>query len=580
MSGTENHQNHLQLPQHHSRNDSIYSMDSFIADLPEPVEQCNENGPKFTYISPSSSSAVSLDSRKINDVTDIDQERKILECNVLAGTGTMLHDDKSDGMVSQNGRSHEKFIGQNVSNDGRGIAVDSDAVLNVAPVHSFFHQPYFQAADDGSIEFNNLNDAPPLPQPLHTPNHTVKSTHSKYSTRDRFPSYDSVGSSGSLVRNVPSKVAKANTPVGPKILPYHERMQQRQKHQQQRHSSRQEPVPPRPDRQLQQQQSNRQQTTFGMNAAIPPPPESQTGNIDMSFIQYQNNAAPSPHMYQTQNNQQLSPFPGVPVPSNVPNPGLSNFTGNDSSQQHIMHHQHTQIDRNNTNSRNKAKALNRPPSGNVSSTSSKSRSSLRGVPQQLQDQANSNNRQPVEPLGQEQSFPYNSENYNRYNQTNSSFDSSDDNFVGPDGNLQGLKPIDKFLPPPPPPPINSALDRQDSSGSVSSLGSLDRSTRDDNSGKKVHNARSFFNRLNPWATKEHNVTDFHRNNQAFLSTIERQNQFFSVIAPPSPNIVGRRYVRLSECLTHAQNYLIIFIYHLFFSLKSIFHQQQESYELK
>jgi hypothetical protein len=97
-------------------------------------------------------------------------------------------------------------------------------------------------------------------------------------------------------------------------------------------------------------------------------------------------------------------------------------------------------------------------------------------------------------------------------------------------------------PPPPPPPLpppetphpSSLLIRQDSLGSVSSLGSLDRSGRENASRTNP----SFFDRFNPWASppKEPNVSDFHRKNQAFLTKMER----IQGLSSPSPRQIAKR----------------------------------------
>jgi hypothetical protein len=132
--------------------------------------------------------------------------------------------------------------------------------------------------------------------------------------------------------------------------------------------------------------------------------------------------------------------------------------------------------------------------------------------------------------------------------TSSSYDSSDcvdfpqtasQGIVMSGRNSKGAAPPP---PPPPPPPLpppetphpSSLLIRQDSLGSVSSLGSLDRSGRDNASRTNA----SFFDRFNPWASppKEPNVTDFHRKNQAFLTKMER----IQGLSSPSPLQMAKR----------------------------------------
>jgi hypothetical protein len=67
--------------------------------------------------------------------------------------------------------------------------------------------------------------------------------------------------------------------------------------------------------------------------------------------------------------------------------------------------------------------------------------------------------------------------------------------------------------------------RQESTGSVSSLGSVDRDL--DSSARSQQQRRGFFQRMNPFRSPKqqqkqpHNsLTDFHQLNQAFLSTVE------------------------------------------------------------
>ena len=103
----------------------------------------------------------------------------------------------------------------------------------------------------------------------------------------------------------------------------------------------------------------------------------------------------------------------------------------------------------------------------------------------------------------------------------SSFDSSDENKQGRRSSA-----------PPPPPPLPSAHTRVDSSGSVSSFESLDRSnSKDDDSGnRRQENDKGFLARLNPWGPKVPNVDDYHRKNQAFLKKANKERQ-----RTPSPS---------------------------------------------
>jgi hypothetical protein len=120
----------------------------------------------------------------------------------------------------------------------------------------------------------------------------------------------------------------------------------------------------------------------------------------------------------------------------------------------------------------------------------------------------------------------------------SSFDSSD-----------GNNDTRKDLPPPPPPPPlppQTAHIRQDSSGSVSSLGSVDRGsgTEHPKQPQQQHTARSFFDRISPWKaapppSNQHSVHDFHRKNQDFLSKVEKQNSPRLSLSSGSPMSTAR-----------------------------------------
>ena len=115
----------------------------------------------------------------------------------------------------------------------------------------------------------------------------------------------------------------------------------------------------------------------------------------------------------------------------------------------------------------------------------------------------------------------------------SSFDSSDER-----DSRRNRKDIPPPPPPPLPPPTSNANKpvplshvRQESTGSVSSLGSMDESART-NTRRRGSRTASFFHSLNPWSPKDAshkqpNIHDFHRKNQEFLSTVGRPNPQFS-----------------------------------------------------
>lgn len=112
-------------------------------------------------------------------------------------------------------------------------------------------------------------------------------------------------------------------------------------------------------------------------------------------------------------------------------------------------------------------------------------------------------------------------------------------------------------PPPPPPPWNYFANFRDDSttdsGSLSSLGSTDRSDKEgdereedevpkrkkETRGKNVKAKVGFFERLLPRAPKKTevpNVDNFHKKNQAFLnsSTVKRQNLLNNSPSPTQP----------------------------------------------
>jgi hypothetical protein len=98
-------------------------------------------------------------------------------------------------------------------------------------------------------------------------------------------------------------------------------------------------------------------------------------------------------------------------------------------------------------------------------------------------------------------------------------------------------PHGKPPPPPPPPTPPPRHARADSVGSMSSLGSLERSSgREEEKDKKRRQVQSFLSRLNPWAVKEPTVDDYHRKNQAFLRKASQERSRNS----PSPKQELRR----------------------------------------
>jgi hypothetical protein len=119
---------------------------------------------------------------------------------------------------------------------------------------------------------------------------------------------------------------------------------------------------------------------------------------------------------------------------------------------------------------------------------------------------------PLQPQAQAQGYlptsaQYSSAQRPRYHpgsMSSSSFDSTGDN---PNGRTSGRATSEERPPPPPPPsgpppPLSAAHFRKDSSGSVSSLGSMDRSTSRGHNPEGEADSRprggGIFQRLNPW----------------------------------------------------------------------------------
>ena len=497
----------------HQRSESVYSMDSFVADFPsrEGEKSSSPSPDKVrpqTYFSPSSSANTTPASA------------------TAAGRNTNIFQDTID-MAS-------------FSND--------TPVPRQAP-NPFFSPSYyddFSEVSDGSFVVHETPSTPVGQKPPYQPQQQQSYGQAPHSTRppsaaarkgdgrDRFPSFDSVGSSGSLQyvgkAKPPSKPTPppANAPLTMQQiqqLPYHERrklLAQRRAEQEKQ------------QQQLQQQQQQQPTPLPGMPYGrpgmpppqqIPPPPQASRSERNMPpppppqqvYSPYMMPPPPPPDMFYANSPVMMQhplhsgqppygrpPYPGVPPPP--VGPGYGNFPPGmpfyppgpgypvPPPPPHMAAH------------RGGSPMQTRPTAKDHLQTTGLPRGYTGGPALPGQDRKRS-----------------------------SSLDSSDDK----DSN-RGRQ---RNVPPPPPPPPAGGHVRVDSSGSLSSL---DKSSSvrgdDDSEPNKRAPEKNFLARLNPWAPKVPNVDDYHRKNQAFLkrATMERQRT-----PSPSPKQEVRK-VRLGS----------------------------------
>lgn len=445
----------------HSRGDSMYSMDSFVAELPEIPERVNQTeSDRFDYISPSSSSAVSIDSRKISGKFYREQELRTINTSSLSSRSYSTDADND----------YVKSKQDTALTDRDTNSADAQETV-IAPVHSFFNQPYFQVdaddnADGGSIVFKNTQDASQS-QTTQAFTSGQQNLPKQSFARDRLPSFESVGSSGSLVWKMPSKgSSKPPTPASPsapKILPYHERrklLEQRQKQQHQRpQGSKMENIPSKPDKQV---YSSLQNSTLIYKdilteSSMLRQPHPQFGN---AIVHYPEQQIPLPYSGITLQHLSTPNFYGPAPQGNVMQPQMTS---------------------NISNARTAIKA---------------------GASLAPQSSHFIHNRPPIQPSFQNFASSSILENAGVFSQTKSSFDSFDETGFGKD--ISGMPMNPAFQPPPPPPPpppLKAAHIRKDSTGSVSSLGSVERSSREDDA-EHLHSSMYVQQHLNPWPPKE------------------------------------------------------------------------------
>jgi hypothetical protein len=392
-------------------------------------------------------------------------------------------------------------------------------------------------------------------------------------------SFDSAGSSGSIrylpgsSQKMPPQPPPASAQpnlsnINPQMLPYHERrklLQQRQKQQQQQNSNSQrpEPTPPRPDR--------------PMPYMTPPPPQP----ADIQYYQpgpMQQQPYPGMHMPPPPGNFPYYPPQGMP-PQGMPPQGMSpqgmppqGMPPQGMPPQGMPPHG---MPPQRMPPQGMLMGMYPPPQGMPMGQYPPYPMQPPGYPQPPQpgprlspyrpagkteqsSRPHPNTKASPRPRGQPQVPPSSAlppsglqrppSNLNSASRTGSlSLDSTTthERDAG-----QPLPPRrSKEVPPPPPPlPPHYAHVRSDSTGSVSSLGSMvNTEGEDDRQDKKKQNMRmaetkgseGFFQRLNPWSPKAPTIKDFHQKNQAFLKRHDRQN---SNTPPMSPRTQQLRYV--------------------------------------
>jgi hypothetical protein len=370
----------------------------------------------------------------------------------------------------------------------------------IKPANSFFaaiaNAREDDVTSDGSIIFT------PQQQQLSPSVHWTSLTDN----RERFPSFDSVNSTGSVRLVSPSRSSlpapqPLPEPATPLLLPYHERRKLKQK---------------RAPNKAQQQQRIMQQP-YPMAA---PDPYAQAMAIQQ---QHQTGMQPYPAM-------QMQPYPTHPPPqmgAYPPPAGHLMYAPPPQQHQQPPPQQHQQLPRGAQKlpvSRAKLQQQFPPPP-----------SVPRPPPQSYGQQSSHHHQQQSRSRG---TIPRRERSYSPDCNT----DSTDSFGARPTGQQHRLKdpPSPPPPPPPPPPPVPPPVHAR--SDSVSSLGSVD--SVDDPSARstvRLSNAERGrpFQRLPSWSggptlepktmTELHrrNQADFHRKNQEFLSRVDRQNSHYS-----------------------------------------------------
>ena len=513
----------------HQRNESIYSMDSFVADFP-PREGEKNNSPSpekvtlrsHAYVSPSSSAATTpqaLNNRNASFQDTIDS---------TSGFG-------NETPVPR--QAPNPFFSPSYYNDDSEVS-DGSFIIHETPLTPVAVKQQAQPLPTQPSQQLLPRQSQPLPKRA-----TVAAGGAD--ERDRFPSFDSIGSSSSIQYvhkpKPPSKPAPAPPPVNAPLtaeqiqrLPYHERrklLAQRRQQQQQQSTSQLPSGPPPgmpqqqqqqlPQIQIQQQQQQQQLRNMSQQQQPPPvqmyppqyvmPPPDMYGYPSSPIMMQQHPLHPGQTPYGRPPYQGVPPPPppvgppsgyGQGVPPPPPPMGPPSGYGNYPMPPQGMGYYPMPPP---------GYAVPPPPmqqqpphrgSSPVQQQRGKEHLQTTGLPRgytgapREQQQVSSNNQSTI---GRTRS---------------SSFDSSDEN-------KQGRR---SAVPPPPPPPSSTHV-RADSSGSISSFGSLDQSNhKDEDVDRRQEQDKSFLARLNPWAPKTPNVDDYHRKNQAFLKKANKDRQ--------------------------------------------------------
>ncbi|CAB9509282.1 expressed unknown protein [Seminavis robusta] len=432
------------------------------------------------------------------------------------------------------------------------------------PGHGIFNSLYEDSdGSDGSIVFNSKRNKKPAP------------THEAARGRERFPSFDSMASSGSLVRHVLPQHSTTSNPspqtsrvtqqnmgrVNPQMLPYDQRrklMQMKQKQQQQQPQKQRDRSPPQPPRVMDPRFSNPYMMTpaefhqpppnpyqiNGMMVAPPqhfgyPMPPPQPMHMQMPFGAYppssprlhpyrspqqhhrhydpQSRAMQQQHLIMPPGKQPGRPYPPPPQQQQVPPypPPPQQHQVPPQTQQPQAQPQHSLPPKSNSrNSNNGGQAATKDkhlPASSIDSSEQDPKARVTPPPAAAQS-----------------------------TQTDPSSSSNNNGGTG-------------VPPPPPPPPVPPHHVRAESSGSVSSLGSQGSvfgyvaTQHEDNprhpKGQRSGGRSDFLKMLNPFSTekRQHSpkltASDFHKKNQAFLEQSAATKRQFRK-PPPQHRRVG------------------------------------------
>jgi len=570
----------------------VYSPDSFVADLTDGSSGQNDELRRIatlhSYISPSSSRGTTPESpAAAPDTTSagvdhLHRPKKQQPPPHLSLPSAGTTESPAAAPVANTGVVHPQHQQKQQQDtiDGGGVAT-----IAIPPEHSFFGQFGGHDSDvsgDGSFVVHDgaqkSNISPPLQQYPSPSPHQHRGAHKH--RKDRFPSFDSLGSTGSLAyvsspRNshlpAPQPTTPSQNTVKPHLLPYHERrklLQQRKQGQQQQQQQQQQPARPKQPMAPYMQQPLPGDTGgyhphHPMNVSIPSgQPMFMPPYPPMGMPPYPMH--PPPQM-PPGGMQQYPPVPFQPL-SSAPRQPPAAFVGQQSHQPLPP------------------RFTNRGGAGGGEGAAHASRASARAFVPRPPPQYRSLSDRSDGGAGKGDNLVPHQQCVSRTR--SSSLDSSDGD--------RALDPGNRPPPPPPgpPPPVLPAHVRRDSAGSVSSLGSLDASIGKDE-GRRNEESREhqqgFLSRLNPFSKPEPSVGDFHRKNQEFLAKVGQSNPsphslvrkspsgpFGGPIQPPNLPAGGNRYETNVACIIvpnyHLQTLTCFFLRHI--DPLPVHHQQQ------